>query len=147
MPKITSYRPQLIESYTETIRDCIEQTKFQVIILIDSLNEAQALNNLDWLPIKLNDKVKIIVTTTSASNHIDDCRSDDIVLHNLKKKLSKSSFVHLDQFSEQQWAEVLSYGGGDFYSANVHLQLPDAWKSCSEKIPLQAKVIKVHFRL
>lgn len=58
----------------------------------------------------------------------------------LKNKLAATSFVHLNQFSEQQWNEVLSCGGGNFYSANAHLQVPDSWKSCDEKIPLKAKV-------
>lgn len=108
--------------------------------MIDSLDEALLLENLDWLPTKLNDKVKIIITVTSNISQIDNCRSNELVLWNLKEKIAKSNFIHLHQFSDKQWNEVLSYGGGDFYAANDHLQLPDAWKCCSEKIPLQAKV-------
>lgn len=82
------------------------------------------------------EKVKIIITTGSKSLNVDACTKEDFVLWGLKDKLSQESFVHLGQFSDRQWGEVLSYGGGDFYS----IKLPDLWKNCSEKIPLQAKV-------
>lgn len=112
--------------------------------MIDSLDEALQLKDFDWLPTQLNDKVKIILTISSNVQNVDECTSDDNrILFALKKKLATRSFVHLNQFSEQQWNEVLSCGGGNFYSANAHLQLPDSWKSCDEKIPLKAKVRSV----
>lgn len=112
-----------------------------MVILIDSLEDALQLDDLKWLPTKLNDNVKLIITTTSNTvQKIDDCKPNDLVLWNLKEKISKANFAHLKQFSDKQWAEVLSYGGGDFYSANAHLKFPDTWKCCNEKIPLRAKV-------
>lgn len=114
-----------------------------MVILIDSLDDALELDDLSWLPTKLNDKVKVIITTATASakvDHIDKCASNDVVLWHLKDRISKSNFIHLDQFSDQKWAEVLSNGGGDFFSVNSQLQLPESWKKCDEKIPIQAKV-------
>lgn len=99
------------------------------------------MNDFEWLPTQLNDKVKIILTISSKVQSIDDCTaSDSRTLLMLKNKLATTSFIHLTEFSEQQWNEVLSCGGGNFYSANAHLQVPDSWKSCDEKIPLKAKV-------
>lgn len=138
---ISNFLGQKIENYANTISNCIAETKYQFIILIDSLDEALHLNDLDWLPTQLNEKVKIILTVSSHVQNVDECTSiDNPTLFALKNKLAKTSFVHLDQFSDQQWNEVLSCGGGNFYSANGHLQLPDSWKSCDEKIPLKAKV-------
>lgn len=62
------------------------------------------------------------------------------MLNILKDKVNQQNIVHLDQFSVDQWKDVLSLGGGDFYAANGTLHLPDAWQDCTEKIPLQAKV-------
>lgn len=134
---------QTLESYAATLKECVEVSKFQVVILIDSLDEALELDDLSWLPTKLNENVKVIITTATTSakvDHIDKCESTDIVLWNLKDRISKSNFVHLNRFSDQKWNEVLSYGGGDFFSVNSQLQLPDSWKQCDEKIPIQAKV-------
>lgn len=114
-----------------------------MVILIDSLDEALELDDLSWLPTKLNDKVKVIITTATTSakvNSVDKCECSDIILWHLKDRISKSNFIHLNQFSDQKWSEVLSYGGGDFFSVNSQLQLPESWKQCDERIPLQAKV-------
>lgn len=135
---------QTLESYAETLKECIDASKYQVVILIDSLDEALELDDLSWLPTKLNDKIKVIITTASTStkvDHIDKCECTDVILWHLKDRISKTNFVHLHQFSDEKWNEVLSFGGGDFFSVNPQLQLPDAWKQCDEKIPLQAKVI------
>lgn len=134
---------QTLESYAATLKECVDASKFQVVILIDSLDEALELDDLSWLPTKLNDTVKVIITTATTStkvDHIDKCESTDVVLWHLKDRIIKSNFVHLNQFSDQKWSEVLSHGGGDFFSVNPQLQLPDSWKQCDEKIPLQAKV-------
>lgn len=132
-----------MESYATTIKECIEETNFQVVILIDSLDEALELDNLSWLPTKLSDKVKLIITTVTTDSKVDSvdkCDSSDVILWNLKDRIPKANFVQLDKFSDQRWNEVLSYGGGDFFSVNAQLQLPESWKCCGDKIPLQAKV-------
>lgn len=134
---------QTLESYASTLRECIDASKYQVVILIDSLDDALELDDLSWLPTKLNDKIKVIITTATTNakvDHIDKCEKTDAVLWHLKDRISKSNFAHLNQFSDQKWNEVLSHGGGDFFSVNPQLQLPDSWKQCDEKIPLQAKV-------
>lgn len=111
--------------------------------MIDSLDEALELDDFSWLPTKLTDKVKLIITTATTSAKVDSiekCKSNDAILWHLKDRISKSNFIHLNQFSDQKWSEVLSFGGGDFFSVNSQLQLPESWKQCDEKIPLQAKV-------
>lgn len=128
------------------MNECVDASKYQVVVLIDSLDEALELDDLSWLPTKLNDNVKVIITTATTSrkvDSIDKCESNDLILWNLKDRISKTNFVHLNQFSDQKWNEVLSYGGGDFFSVNPQLQLPESWKQCDEKIPLQAKVRKI----
>lgn len=129
------------------MNECVDASKYQVVVLIDSLDEALELDDLSWLPTKLNDNVKVIITTATTNrkvDSIDKCESNDLILWNLKDRISKSNFVHLNQFSDQKWNEVLSYGGGDFFSVNPQLQLPESWKQCDEKIPLQAKVRKIN---
>lgn len=140
---VSFYWQQTLESYATTLKECIDASKYQVVILIDSLDDALELDDLSWLPTKLNDKIKVIITTattTAKVDHIDKCEKTDVILWHLKDRISKSNFAHLNQFSDQKWNEVLSYGGGDFFSVNPQLQLPDSWKQCDEKIPLQAKV-------
>lgn len=134
---------QDLNNYSEIIKNCIDCTKHQLVILIDSIDEASNLENLDWLPTKLIDNVKFILTVTSSATSIDQCNEDDLILHHLKDKISKSNFLYLNPFSSEQWKDVLSSGGGDFYATCGALQLPEAWLSSSEKIPLQAKV---HFQ-
>lgn len=128
-----------MEYYASEIVKCMEAAKHQVIILIDSLNEISQLNNIEWLPTKLLNNVKIITTITSQISNIDECSKQDWILSALKEKISKSNFVYLEQFSDQQWREVLSSGGGHFYAVN-QLQLPNDWQNCPEKIPIQSKV-------
>lgn len=125
------------------MRKCIDDSSYYIVILIDSLDEALELDDLSWLPTKLNDKIKIIITTATNNakvDHISKCDSSDVILWNLKDRISNGNFVHLNEFSDKKWSDVLSYGGGDFFSVNPQLQLPEPWKHCPEKIPLQAKV-------
>lgn len=133
---------QTIESYAAEFRKCVTECKYQVVILIDSLDEAFELDDLSWLPTKLNDKVKMIITTATSSSSNDDivkCKVVDTVLWNLKNRISKQNFVHLKPFSTQKWYELLNCGG-DFFSVNAKLQLPESWRDCNDMIPLQAKV-------
>lgn len=132
---------QDIDFYAATIRECIELTKNSLCILIDSIDEAQNLQNLSWMPIKLRENVKIILTCTSSYATDVSQSPENIVLSYLRTKLSADSIIHLDQFSVEQWKDVLSLGGGDFYAANGALHLPEAWQECNDKIPIQAKVI------
>lgn len=92
--------------------------------------------------MNLSDKIKLIITTATISSQMDDiekCGDDDIILWKLKDRISKGNYVHLKPFSAQKWDELLTCGG-DFFSVNAQLRLPDHWKNCNDKIPLQAKV-------
>lgn len=131
---------QDIDFYSTKIQDCIQSSKQPLIIFIDSLESADNLNDLNWLPTQLPDNVKIIVTISSEATNLDKCDNDDVLLKILKEKLNATQFVHLNQFSMDQWKDVLLFGGGDFYAANGALHLPEVWQSSIEKIPLQAKV-------
>lgn len=87
--------------------------------------------SFDWLPTVLRDTVKIILTVTNGTPELDW----------LKAHLSADSFVQLDQFSDDQWTDVLSVGGGgDLYGSHGPFQLPAAWARSVDKVPLQAKV-------
>lgn len=137
------FSQQTLESYAATLKECIDQSQYPVVILVDSLDDALELDDLSWIPTTLNDKVKVIITTAVNSatvDNVDKCESSDVVLWHLKDRISKSNFIHLEQFSDKKWAEVLCNGGGDFFSVNSQLQLPETWKKCAEKIPIQAKV-------
>lgn len=86
--------------------------------------------SLDWLPIKLRENVKIILTVTEGTPELTW----------LRKQLPAESLVQLDQFSDGQWTDVLSVGGGDFYASHGPFSLPAAWDRSVDKVPLQAKV-------
>lgn len=88
------------------------------------------------MPATLKENVKIILTVTAES--LTD--SDNVILNVLLARLQPTNIIHLDQFSDDQWKDVLSLGGGDFYTSNGALHLPESLFECSEKIPLQAKV-------
>ena len=109
-------------------------------MFIDSIDSAENLKDLNWLPTQLPENVKIILTISSEATNLDKCENDDVLLKILKEKLNVTQFVHLNQFSTDQWKDVLLFGGGDFYAANGTLHLPEVWQSSIEKIPLQAKV-------
>lgn len=97
---------------------------------MDSINHANQLVSLEWLPTKLRDNVKIILTVTDGTAE----------LAWLKKQLLNDSLVQLDQFSDAQWTDVLSAGGGDFSASLGAFNLPAAWDHSVDKVPLQAKV-------
>lgn len=121
-------------------------TKNNLCILIDSIDDAQNLQNLDWMPIKLRENIKIILTCTTSATVAEAQLPENILLSYLRTNLSPDSLIHLDQFSVEQWKDVLSLGGGDFYAANGALHLPESWQDCNEKIPIQAKVFIIYRR-
>lgn len=129
---------QTIEYYAEEIKNCIETTNHQLVILIDSINELQLLDSLHWLPTTLADKVHVIITVTSTELDVDD--STDEPLASLKSTIAKTNFIQLNELTDQQWNEVLNSCGTHYYAANVQLHIPEAWKTSAERIPLLAKV-------
>ena len=122
----------------------LSNTKQQIIILIDAIDDLVNVNSLDWLPITLLENVKIILTVTSEDivdpSHIPNANNS--LLNKLKELISDDdNFVYLASFTQEQWEDVLCFGGGDIYAANgVSLQLPENWMMSKEKISIQAKV-------
>lgn len=110
----------------------IEKSKHQVVILIDSVDKIFDLKDINWLPLELVNNVKIILTVSS------DPESDSsFVLKSLQSKISPQNFLLISSFTQEQWADVLTFGGG---TTNGALQLPDSWKKSDERAPIQAKV-------
>lgn len=131
-----------IESYSQALKQLIEGTKHQIIILIDSLDSLQDLDGLDWLPLELLENVKLVLTVTSSCTSQEQFGADDVVLKRLKKEIGDAEcFLYLTPFTQEQWEDVLCFGGGDIYSANGALQLPDSWKKSNEKTSVQAKIL------
>ncbi|XP_058446622.1 uncharacterized protein LOC131427450 [Malaya genurostris] len=133
-----------IESYSETLKQLLDSTKQQITILIDSVDSLRDFDDLGWLPFELLENVKLVLTVTSTctSQDLSQLNSEDSVLKQLKEKIGDDGcFLQLTPFTQEQWEDVLCFGGGDIYSANGALQLPDSWKKSNEKISVQAKIL------
>lgn len=132
-----------VDSYSEALKQLIEASKQQVTILIDSVDSLRDLDaDLGWLPLELLDNVKLILTVTSDCTDVAQLSDGDGVLKRLKDKIGDAeSFLYLMPFTQEQWEDVLCFGGGDIYSANGALQLPESWKKSNEKISVQAKIL------
>lgn len=59
------------------------------------------------------------------------------VLEALQNKINAQNFLLLSSFTQEQWEDVLTFGGG---TNNGALQLPETWKKSEERVPIQAKV-------
>lgn len=115
----------------------ISDVKTPLLIVIDSYDDLNGSNPITWIPDTLPSNVKIILTVSPNSD-----LEENETLSNLKKiSIPNENFINLIKFSAEQWEEILGYGGGDFYAANGMLQLPDSWKQCAEKTPIQAKIL------
>ncbi|XP_055592617.1 uncharacterized protein LOC129744228 [Uranotaenia lowii] len=134
-----------IQSYSEALKELIENTKQQITIIIDSVDRLCDPNDLAWLPTELLENVKLILTVSSSCPSQDALAKlgdEDVALKRLLEKIgSPESFLYLTPFTQEQWEDVLCFGGGDIYSANGALQLPDSWKKSNEKISVQAKIL------
>lgn len=113
---------------------------------MDSIDSAIDYDNIDWIPEILQENIKIILTISSSNvvdlkqtEVFDKSESGDLLLAKLIKR-DNVEFTNLTAFSQEQWNDVLSFGGVDVYAANGALQLPETWKNAEEKIPIQAKV-------
>lgn len=120
---------QTIESYSAELKHLIGKSKHQVVILIDSVDKIFDIKDINWLPLELENNVKIVLT-------ISDSESS-LVLKALQSKISPQNFLLLSSFTPEQWEDVLTYGGG---ATNGSLQLPESWKKSDERAPIQAKV-------
>ena len=111
------------------MKHLIEKSKHQVVILIDSVDKVFDTKDIDWLPLELANNVKIILTVSETdSSH---------VFRTLQNKVNSQNFLLLTSFTQEQWEDVLTFGGG---TTNGALQLPESWKKSEERAPIQAKV-------
>lgn len=100
--------------------------------MIDSIDKIFDIKDIKWLPLELVNNVKIILTVSS------DPESDSsIILKALQSKISSQNLLSLSSFTQAQWEDVLTFGGG---ATNGALQLPESWKKSDERAPIQAKV-------
>jgi AAA+ ATPase superfamily predicted ATPase len=120
---------QTIESYSTELKHLIEKSKHQVVILIDSVDKIFDIKDIDWLPLELVNNVKIILTVSETES--------SPVLKALQNKINAQNFLLLSSFTQEQWEDVLTFGGG---TNNGALQLPESWKKSEERAPIQAKV-------
>lgn len=128
---------QTIEDYSRFLNFAISEVKTQLLIVIDSYDDLNGSNPISWIPDTLPSHVKIILTVSPNTD-----LEENETLANLKKiSIPNENFINLIKFSTEQWDEILGYGGGDFYGANGMLHLPESWKQCSEKTPIQAKIL------
>lgn len=121
------FLPQTIESYANELKHLIGKSKHQIVILIDSVDKIFDIKDINWLPLELVNNVKIILTVSS----------DSFVVKSLLTKLHSQNFLPLTPFTQEQWEDVLTYGG---VAANGAMQLPESWKKSDERAPIQAKV-------
>ncbi|XP_059617565.1 uncharacterized protein LOC132262332 [Phlebotomus argentipes] len=136
-----------VSTYSSIIEDCLKVATSRIVIVIDSLDSLSNGVNLDWLPATLKENVKIIVTVTTNATELPKVSKDSSVhseslLYALKDKIQcDDNFVLSSAFTEAQWIDVINTGGSDFYAANGALHLPNDWKMCTEKTPIQAKIL------
>jgi hypothetical protein len=87
------------------------------------------IKDIHWLPLELANNVKIILTVSDSDS--------SPIFKTLQSKINASNFLLLSSFTQEQWEDVLTYGGG---ATNGALQLPESWKKSEERAPIQAKV-------
>ncbi|GAB0099340.1 uncharacterized protein DMENIID0001_151960 [Sergentomyia squamirostris] len=136
-----------VSTYSKIIEDCLKIATNRIVIVIDSLDSLTNGESLDWLPSTLKDNVKIIITVTTNATELKQLSQDggdrsESLLYALKEKIQcDENFVLSSAFTEAQWIDVINTGGSDFYAANGALHLPNEWKACAEKTPIQAKIL------
>uniref|UniRef100_A0A182PJR6 WD_REPEATS_REGION domain-containing protein n=1 Tax=Anopheles epiroticus TaxID=199890 RepID=A0A182PJR6_9DIPT len=131
-----------ISSYAGVLKSLLESSKHQITILIDSIDALRDVEDLDWLPVALLDNVKLVLTVSSTGSGQDLANAESHVLQRLRERIGDDScFLYLTPFTQEQWEDVLCFGGGDIYAANGALQLPECWKKSDEKISIQAKIL------
>lgn len=86
--------------------------------------------------MELVNNTKIILTVSSS------CESKSKISKALRDKINSEHFLELTPFTQDQWADVLTFGAG---AANGALQLPESWKKSEERLPIQAKVREHEF--
>lgn len=131
---------QRLEEYAATLKECIDECKYKVVILIDSLDDISELEDLSWFPNQVNEHVKVVITISWDIDDVSKCASQS-VLGSLRDQLSKESFIQLQQYSGEKWDEIMT-AGNDCSYAN-----PTLWRDCTEKSPIQAKASRFSLQL
>jgi len=144
LDNIPFFPSQTLEAYAGVIRDILGRQQRFFVLIIDGLDELQRDDALDWLPMQLGSCGKLILTVSD--NEEEDVSSAgvdgdtfDMLAALAQLGIPQRCFLRLRQFTERQWHDILSSGGGDFYAANGALKLPDDWKSLHGKTPYHAK--------
>ncbi|XP_033167496.1 uncharacterized protein LOC117145803 [Drosophila mauritiana] len=136
--------PHTLEGYSRVIREILDRQQRFFVLIIDGVDELQRDELLDWLPQQLG-SAKMILTVSELADEGDDVDgteagdSFDMLAALAQLGIPQRCFLRLRQFTERQWHDILSSGGGDFYAANGALKLPDDWKTLHGKTPYHAK--------
>lgn len=125
---------QTLANYSQVIQDIIKSNKCFFVIIIDSIDDIINGQNLDWLPVNLSSTCKIILTLTENNNE-----ENPLFEKLIETGIPNRCFIKMKQFSERQWQDILSSGGGDFYAANGAIKMPQEWKMLQGKTPFHAK--------
>ncbi|EDV32030.1 uncharacterized protein Dana_GF14243 [Drosophila ananassae] len=134
--------PHTLAAYSEVIREILGRQQRFFVLIVDGVDELQREETLEWLPQQLGNS-KIILTVSELEEERDDAdasgNSVDMLAALAQLGIPQRCFLRLRQFTERQWHDILSSGGGDFYAANGALKLPDEWKTLHGKTPYHAK--------
>lgn len=101
---------QNTEDYLATLKECIDECKNTIVILIDSVDDIITLDDWSWLPTKLSEHVKLIITTRSAVggiDSIDDC--DTILCHFKNNRIPNENFVPLNEDEDSMEEKVSQF--------------------------------------
>ncbi|XP_064539174.1 uncharacterized protein LOC135428962 [Drosophila montana] len=131
--------PHTLEAYAGVIREILGRQQRFFVLIIDGLDELECDVALDWLPMQLGSCGKLILTVSEREDEDTSGDSFDMLAALAQLGIPQRCFLRLRQFTERQWHDILSSGGGDFYAANGALKLPDDWKSLHGKTPYHAK--------
>ncbi|TDG44206.1 hypothetical protein AWZ03_009380 [Drosophila navojoa] len=131
--------PHILEAYAGVIKAILGRQQRFFVLIIDGLDELQRDAALDWLPLQLGSCGKLILTVSEREDEEGESDSFDMLAALAQLGIPQRCFLRLRQFTERQWHDILSSGGGDFYAANGALKLPDDWKSLHGKTPYHAK--------
>lgn len=126
---------QSLETYERILPTLLTASCLQrpLIILLDGLDQVRAYSskNIDWLPTKLPDNIKLIISVSEAS----DMHAD------ISKKLQENSFIKMPLLGESEAKGILMSSVMQ-YNHSVNSKIQDCvLKSVQEcTIPLYSKV-------
>lgn len=126
----------MCESFKKIVSEIAQQRP--TIIIVDGLDQVEGFepNTLDWLPSKLPDNVKIIITV--AEGQKEYCPQ---AAETLRSKLAEGCFMKMPDLEKSE-ARSIVMSGVVQYNHSVNAAIQDAvLKSVGDcKIPLHAKV-------